>query len=46
MLPFASPCLPDNIIPISEASNKNPKCKYFVCFLANFSTTSYVGNKV
>ena len=25
MLPFASPCLPDNIIPISEASNKNPQ---------------------
>ena len=51
MLPFASPCLPDNIIPISEASNKNPKFKfffnkYFVCFLAHFSTTSYVGNKV
>ena len=51
MLPFASPCLPYNIIPISEASNKNPKFKiffnkYFVCFLAHFSTTSYVGNKV
>ena len=51
MLPFASPCLSDNIIPISEASNKNPKFKfffnkYFVCFLAHFSTTSYVGNKV
>ena len=25
MLPFASPCLPDNIILISEASNKNPQ---------------------
>ena len=23
MLPFASPCFPDNIIPISEASNRN-----------------------
>ena len=48
MLPFASLCLPDNIIPIPEAGIKNLQFsfnKYFVCFLAHFSTTIYVFNK-
>ena len=51
MLPFASPCLPDNTIPFPKPAIKinNFKLlfnKYSVCFLAHFSTTIYVFNKV